>query len=273
MSLPPSMSPQVFSILSGLVAERTGLHFEAAHALIFAEKVGRRAVEAGFESFLDYYYYLRYDAEGAAELDRLVEALVVGETYLFRELTPLQTAVASFIVPALAAGRRPRIWCAASATGEEPHTVAMLLQARGILDAVDLIASDISVVALERARQGRFTRRAIRSDVPAFATPWLQVGERDISVDARLTNAIDWRRINLIDADAVAALGTFDVILCRNVLIYFDDTTTRKVVERLAARLVDGGALFVGISESLLRFRPSLLCEERDGIFLYRKVS
>jgi chemotaxis protein methyltransferase CheR len=267
------MSPQVFSILSGLVAERTGLHFEAVHSAIFAEKVGRRVVEAGFESFLDYYYYLRYDAEGGAELDRLVEGLVVGETYLFRELAPLQTAVASFVVPALEAGRRPRVWCAASATGEEPHTVAMLLQSRGILDAVDPIASDISVGALERARRGRFTRRALRSDVPAFAAPWIDVGERDISVDSRLTKAIDWRRINLIDEAAVAALGRFDVILCRNVLIYFDDTTTRKVVDRLATRLIDGGALFVGISESLLRFRPPLLCEERDGVFLYRKVS
>jgi chemotaxis protein methyltransferase CheR len=266
------MSPQVFSILSALVAERTGLHFDAQHAQLFAEKITGRAVEAGFQSLLDYYYFLRYDAGGPPELDTLVEALVVGETYLFRELAPLKTLVSDLVVPAVEGGRRPRIWCAACATGEEPHTVAMLLAARGILDEVDLVASDISAAALARARSGRFGRRAIRQVVPAFAEPWLQIEEREVAVRPVLTDAIDWRRINLIDDAAVAALGTFDVVLCRNVLIYFSDDTARRVVERLAARLRLGGALFVGISESLLRFGTSLSCEEQDGVFMYKKT-
>lgn len=272
--MPPlPMSPMVFSILSALVADRVGLHFDVPHAPIFAEKVGARAVEAGFDSLLDYYYFLRYDPAGSRELDELVEALVVGETYLFRELPPLETAVADLVVPLLGTGKRPRIWCAASATGEEPHTVAMLLAARGILGDVDLVASDVSAVALARARSGRFSRRALRTDVPPFAERWLEVDERQIAVDASLTGAIEWRRINLLDEHTVAGLGTFDVILCRNVLIYFSDDTTRSVVARLAARLAPGGALFVGISESLLRFGTPLRCEEQNGVFLYKKTS
>ncbi len=267
------MSPQVFSILSALVGERAGLHFDASQAPIFGEKVGARALEAGFESLLDYYYFLRYDPGGSVELDRLVEALVVGETYLFRELAPLETAVAELIVPLVERGARPRIWCAACATGEEPHTVAMLLAARGILRDVDLVASDISEASLARARTGRFNRRSLRAEAPTFAAAWLRVEERAVVLDAHLTSAVDWRRINLMDDGAVAALGTFDVILCRNVLIYFDEETTRRVVDRLAARLNVDGALFVGVSESLLRFGTPLRCEEQSGVFLYRKVT
>lgn len=272
MSLLP-LSPPVFSILSGVVAERAGLHFDTSHLQVFAEKACARAVEAGFESMLDYYYYLRYDPGGARELSGLVEALVVGETYLFRELPPLETAVSAFVEPLLAAGKRPRIWSAACATGEEPHTLSMLLAARGLLDQVDLVASDINASALQRARTGRFSRRSVRQAVPPFASPWLEITEGAVSVKPPITSAIEWRQLNLIDGDAVAALGTFDVILCRNVLIYFSDDTVRRVVGRLIASLNPGGALFVGVSESLLRFGLPLLCEEQNGIFLYRKAA
>jgi chemotaxis protein methyltransferase CheR len=268
-----SLSPQVFSILSSLIAEHAGLHFGVEHMSLFADKVGGRAVEAGFESLLDYYYYLRYDPGGPAELDALVESLVVNETYLFRELSPLETMVTEFIVPAVNAGRRPRIWCAASSTGEEPHTVAMLLAARGILGQVDLMASDVSVQALERARSGRCSRRALRQKIPDFAARWLDVTEQGIAISPQLTETIDWRRINLMDEVTVASLGLFDVVLCRNVLIYFSDATTRLIIDRLSAVLRPDGALFVGISESLLRFGSSLICEERNGVFLYKKPS
>lgn len=266
------MSPQVFSILSGLVAEHAGLHFDTPHAAVFAEKVASRAVEAGFESLLDYYYFLRYDGDGRRELDTLVEALVVGETYLFRELLPLETMVTELILPLIRGGGRPRIWCAACATGEEPHTVAMLLAEHDALGRVDLVASDINARSLARARSGHFSRRAVRQELPSFARRWVEIDDGGVSIRPELTSAIDWRRINLLDDAAITALGTFDVVLCRNVLIYFSDETTRAVTGRLGDRLRPGGALFVGISESLIRFGTSLACEEQNGIFLYRKV-
>ncbi|HXU65643.1 MAG TPA: CheR family methyltransferase, partial [Polyangia bacterium] len=240
------MSPQVFAILSALVAEHAGLHFDQDHASIFADKVAARAAGAGFDSLLDYYYFIRYDPGGRAELEALIEALVIGETYLFRELGPLEVAVSEFIMPALARGRRPRIWSSACATGEEPHTLAMVLADRGVLDDVDIVASDINRVSLARAQSGRYSARSVRGDVPAFGVPWLQVTDREITVSQRLTAAIDWRRVNLMDAAAVAELGTFDVILCRNVLIYFDEPVAGGVVGRLTERLRRGGALLVG---------------------------
>jgi chemotaxis protein methyltransferase CheR len=267
------LSPQVFAILSGLVAEHAGLQFDVSHLEAFADKAGARAADRGFESLLDYYYFLRYDPGGRAELDALVETLVVGETYFFRELDPLETMVSDVVEPLVVRGLRPRIWCAASATGEEPHTVAMLLAQRGILDEVQIVASDINRAALDKARSGRFSRRALRQQLPAFANHWIEVAEHGLTVRPRLTAAIDWQRINLLDDAAVSSLGNFDVILCRNVLIYFSDTTTRQVAERLERALRPGGALIVGVSESLLRFSVPLACEERNGVFFYRKRS
>jgi chemotaxis protein methyltransferase CheR len=261
----------VFSILSGLVTEHCGLSFDASHAAVFADKVATRAAERGFESLLDYYYFLRYDAGSGDELAALIESLVVGETYFFRELAPVEIVVSQLLAPIAATGRRPRVWCAACATGEEPLTLAMLLAARGLIDEVEIVASDISAAALARARAGVYSRRSLRQAMPPLAERWLDVSEREVTVRPRLIDAISWRRVNLMDDAAVAALGTFDVILCRNVLIYFADDTVRRVVDRLTARLEPGGVLLIGVSESLLRFGGPLLCEEREGTFWYRR--
>jgi chemotaxis protein methyltransferase CheR len=271
-SLP--LSPQVFAILSALVEEKVGLHYELADKDLFGDKVSTRAVEAGFESLLDYYYFLRYDDHSGTELRTLTEALVVGETYFFREYPQLKVLVDELLPPLLACGRSPRIWCAASATGEEPLTLAMLLAERGLLKRVQLVASDISQRALNRAQAGRFGRRSVRHlPEPALASTWLTSEGNEHCVRPELVEYVDWRRVNLLDEADVAALGAFDVVLCRNVLIYFRDEVATDVVRRLTARLQPGGVLFVGISESLLRFGTSLACEEYSGVFAYRKVS
>ena len=99
-------SPQLFAILSGFIEERVGLHYGPAEQEVFLDKVQMRALEAGFDSLLDYYYYLRYDDPDGSELERLTEALVVHETYFFRELEPLAVAVEDVIGPRVAAGQR-----------------------------------------------------------------------------------------------------------------------------------------------------------------------
>jgi chemotaxis protein methyltransferase CheR len=101
---------------------------------------------------------------------------------------------------------------------------------------------------------------------------WLQGDAPQVRVRSALSESIQWQRVNLVDAAAVAALGAFDVILCRNVLIYFTDETARRVVDSLHRALRPGGQLLVGVSESLLRFGTSLRCEERGGSFFYQKV-
>jgi chemotaxis protein methyltransferase CheR len=265
-------SPQLFSILSALVEERVGLHYGPAEREVFLDKVQARAVDAGFDSLLDYYYFLRYDDADRAELDALTEALVVHETYFFRELDPLVIAIDDVVGARLARGERARIWSAACSTGEEPLTVAMLLDERGWLDRVDLLATDVSQRAIDRAQAGEFSARALRGRAPAgLVSRWLRERERGIVVDPALVRAVAWSRLNLLDREAIAALGQFDLILCRNVLIYFADSLVGQIAGTLAGALRPSGLLLVGVSESLLRFATPLECQERRGSFFYCK--
>src|SRR5580658_10297816 len=158
-----TLSPSLFAILSGLVEERTGIHYERQDNAIFSSKLIARAVEAGFESPLDYYYYLRYDDLDRREFDALTDNLVVNETYFFREVAPLRILCDEVLCAAIARGERPRVWCAASSTGEEPLTLAILLAERGLLESVEILASDISPKVLARAKEGVYGQRSLRA--------------------------------------------------------------------------------------------------------------
>lgn len=274
MTLSLPLSPQVFAILSALIEERTGLHYDLGERELLADRVTPRALERGFESLLDYYYYLRYDPDSNAELNLLVEALVVNETYFFRELAALKVVVELFVPRLLALGVRPRIWCAACATGEEPLTLAMLLDEANLLDRVSLLASDISGRALAHAQRGHFFRRSLRALPPGVTGRWLQLDENGdgMRVARHVLQAVEWRRVNLVSDAELEALGHFDVVICRNVLIYFRDRTIERVIGNLWQSLTTDGHLLVGASESLLRFASSFVCEEQRGAFFYRKL-
>lgn len=264
------LSAAVFAILSGLIEERLGLFFAEADADILAEKVTPRALELGFDSLLDYYYYLRYDAGANEELERLAEALVVNETYVGRELDQLSVLVDSLLPRLLAERSRLRIWSAACSTGEEPITLAGLLADRGLLSRVELVASDVSQRVLNVARAGRFSGRSLRA-LPPAASNWFSFEDGAALVKPELLRSVSFRRLNLGDREAIDRLGQLDVVICRNVLIYFRDSTIKKVIRSLSDALNPGGYLLIGASESLLRFGGELRCEEHGGAFFYRK--
>lgn len=267
--MPPlPLSPPVFAILTQLIEQRSGLHYKPDDQDLLAEKLSSKALEAGFESLLDYFYYLKYDPAGPAALDALVDTLLVHETYFFRDALPLEV-IADEVSGAVRVGKRVRIWCAACSTGEEPLTLAMMLEQRGVLDGVSLLATDYSQRVLERAKRGEHNLRSMRALPAGIEGRYLNVVEGRPVVRSDLVAAVEWRRLNLVDAKAIAALGTFDFILCRNVLIYFQDEMARRVVESLTGALAQGGSLLVGTSESLLRFGTALNCQERRGAFFY----
>src|ERR1700678_1363864 len=139
-----ALSAPVFAITSQLIEEATGLHYDIKDADLLAERLSRRAGELGFDSLLDYYYFLRYDSGGPREIECLVDLLVVNETYFFREIDQLRALVNVIVPRVLAKQPRVRIWCAACSTGEEAYSLAMLLDERALLDRADIDASDIS---------------------------------------------------------------------------------------------------------------------------------
>jgi chemotaxis protein methyltransferase CheR len=267
-----TLSPPLFVLFSTLVEEASGMLYGPQDRDLFASKLADHAMELGYSSLLDYYYRLRYDDRDGLETRRLIEALLVHESYFFRELPPLIELVGHLLPAAIERRGHARVWSAACAGGEEPFTVAMLLEERGLLDKVEILGTDISTSVLARAQGGRHSRRALRDGHPAaIAAKYLDSSSQGVTVSSRIRNAVRFERLNLIDANAIAALGTFDAILCRNVLIYFNERRAVAVVEQLASALRPDGLLAVGVSESLLRFGTSLVCEERHGSFFYRR--
>jgi chemotaxis protein methyltransferase CheR len=272
------LSPQLFAIFTGLVEEACGVHYGPRDREIFAAKLSAHVADLGYGSLLDYYYHLRYDDPDRAERARLIEMLLVHETYFFRELAPLRQVVDGHLAEVVRSRGRARVWSAACSTGEEPLTMAMLLDERGLLDQVEILGTDVSAQAIAQARSGRHRHRALRDDHPAeLAARYLSMEPRStdgnqVTVDPRLRAAVTWKTLNLFDAGAIRMLGAFDVILCRNVLIYFRDEQIARAIDHLAAALAPDGLLAVGVSESLLRFGTGLVCEERGSSFFYRRA-
>jgi chemotaxis protein methyltransferase CheR len=282
--MPFTLPPRLFQILCSLIEDRLGIACGPNDLPVFSEKITARATETGFESVLDYYYFLRYDPGASAELDALADTLVIGETYFFRELEQARAGVAEVLVPLVARNGQARVWCAGCATGEEPLTIAMLLAEAGIADRCEIVATDLSARAIARAREGYYKARSLRAlepgaEAPGWTSKLVTIASASIvregsggRVSPALVATIDYRQSNLLDAAAVRELGMFDLILCRNVLIYFGDETIVRVTSSLTGALTDQGALLVGASESLLRFGTALRCAERGGAFFYTRA-
>jgi chemotaxis protein methyltransferase CheR len=267
---------QVFNILRDLIHERTGQFYDPARQGLLADKVSPRVLDCGFESFLDYYYFLKYDPAGADEWLRLADALSVQETYFWREFDQIR-ALVEVIVPAYAAacpGVPLRIWSAACASGEEPLTIAMALQEAGCWEhlPIQIVGSDISPAALARARAGIYRERSFRVLPAALRARYFTPVAGGWQIDPALHRRVRWEVANLAQPETVAGLATAGVIFCRNVLIYFSDAAIRRLAHLLATHIASPGYLFVGASESLLQATSEFTLSEVGGSFVYQRV-
>jgi chemotaxis protein methyltransferase CheR len=270
------LSRASIALLRDLVHDRTGLFYENGRCDMMAERLGPLVTQRGFDSFLDYYYFLKYDDRAGVEWPLVMDALAVPETYFWREVDQLQ-AIVDVLVPRLhrTIRERPiRIWSVPCATGEEPLTLAMLLEeghwfARA---AIELVASDASPAALCGAQLGLYRERAFRSLPLTMRDRYFRQEGQRWRVDAALQRRVTrWSRVNLMDASEVAAAAHADIILCRNVFIYFSEAAIRRVVETFADATPSTAYLCVGASESLLKITDRFDLEEVGGAFVYVK--
>ena len=263
----------VTSIFRDLIHDRLGLSYEPGQFDQVGERLAPLIVARGLGSFMDYYYVLKY-SDDPAEWGRVMDALSVPETYFWREIDQVK-AIVDHVIPELAGRGQPiRIWCMPCATGEEPLTIAMLLQEAGWFDrvSIDITGSDASPSAVAKACTGRYGPRAFRSLPPSLQDKYFRpAGERAWTVSPDLHRRVRFDVMNLMDDAAVASHAAAPVIFCRNLFIYFSDQSIRHAAAVLAQAMPDPAYLCLGASESLLRLATRFELREIGGAFVYVK--
>ena len=270
-----AMSDAEFRMLSDLLREHCGLHFDAETRYVFEKRVMRRVRELELTSFAAYHLLLRNGPQASQELARLVDELTINETYFFRERAQL-VALVSEIVPELRGARDDRpvhIWSAGCSSGEEPYSVVILAREAGLVPGVDfrVYASDISQRTLRRAREGLYRETSFRETDPRLREHYFARCELGWRIADEVKKHVDFIHLNLFDASKLALLGTMDVILCRNVIIYFDATGKRRTIDTFHAKLRPGGYLLLGHSESLINLSSSFELQQLRRDLVYRR--
>lgn len=253
----PVLSPEDLARFCEYLYRRTGMTFGESKRYYIDRRVSERMAATGDRTFGAYFSRLRSQP---AELQAVTNAFTVNETYFYREAHQLD-CLSRDLLPEIAQSKGPgdriRIWSAPCSTGEEPYSIAIwLLENWPMVDAynVEIVGSDIDTEALAGAQIGDYGERAL-SRMPAdvveryFEAP----GDHHRRIIRDLVESVTFTPANLVDRSSVETQGTFEVIFCRNVLIYFDDASRRTAAENLFDSLTPGGFLCLGHTESMTR--------------------
>jgi chemotaxis protein methyltransferase CheR len=248
---PPSISDQEFAHFQRFIFQAAGITLADSKKMLVSSRLGSRLQHHELGSFAQYFRLLN-SGESAAEVQIAIDLLTTNETYFFRE--PRHFEFLEKQLAAMPARQQPlRIWSAAGSTGEEAYSIAMLLEDRFQGRPWEIVASDISSRVLDRARAGHYPMERARHVPRAYLQRFCLKGtgkQRDtLLVDRNLRSKVSFMQINL--NDRLPAIGTFDFVFLRNVLIYFNTQTKREVVARALSVLQPGGWFFIGHSENL----------------------
>lgn len=264
-----------FRLLRDLINHHCGIVLTPEQRPVIERRLRERLAILGLHSFGKYLQLLR-SSDGRAELDEAIDIVTVNETYFYREHHQL-TALQYEIIPLLRTPPLCRtnisIWSAGCSTGEEVYSVAIAMSEAGLSIGTDvrIFGSDISRKCIAHARRGIYGPAAFRT-IPAHIKRKYFVEHADgLHVTEEIRPSCHFGHLNLLDPAKASVVGRVDIILCRNVLIYFDDVSRRRAIDMLYDRLLPGGFLLLGHSESLLNVTTAFeLVHLRDDL-VYRK--
>ncbi|KNY24203.1 protein-glutamate O-methyltransferase CheR [Methylobacterium sp. ARG-1] len=256
---------------------RTGISFSGKKEYFVEKRLLERIAKTGSDSFKSYFTLLRFQASGE-ELQHLVNLMTVNETYFFREDYQFDALVRG-ILPEITRTRRPggtlRIWSMPCSTGEEPYSIAIqILENWSRADEFDIeiTGSDIDSRVLADARKGIYSNRSLQRLSPELRKKYFRsVGEDQFEIHEELRSSIDFSIANLSDPIHMHRYRAMDVIFCRNLLIYFDDTSRRAAVEALYECLTPGGFICLGHSESMSRMSSMFLPRKFGDTIVYQR--
>lgn len=279
-STAPQMSPQDFLALRDFIYARCGIFFAESKQYFLENRLARRIGDLGLRGYRDYLDLLQ-GVNGRGEMTQLFNEITTNETSFWRnppQIEAFQRSVMPEAVNLLKArgGTKLRIWSAACSSGEEPYTIALVCQElkdtvlRGL--QVEVIATDISERVMAQAREGVYGSYTLRNLTPAqISLNFDNLGQDTYQVKAALKSLVRFQHFNLVDYPGYKSLNSFDVIFCRNVLIYFDDTVKSKVLRGFHDQLHPKAFLLVGHSESIHSFNVGFELMHFSKAMGYRK--
>ena len=273
-----TMTEETFKQLRDFIYEKTGIYVPDNKKYFLENRLSRILKEKNFRGFDDYLYFLRYSAN-RSDFSKLFDSITTNETFFFRE-PPQFEVLANYLLPQIIKentqmGRKDiKLWSAASSTGEEAYTIAMLLLEKPELVSIrkEIYASDISESVLMSAKRAMYGSYSVRNVPPQYMAKYFKDSGGIYSLSETVKSMVKFMSINLIEEKEVKQLKGIDVVFCRNVLIYFDDRAKKKAVSLIYDVLRPKGYLFVGTSESLHNitraFRPMVI----NKVVVYQKV-
>lgn len=275
------LSEAEFRLLRDFLYDQSGLHFADNKRFLLEMRVQKRLASIGMGSVADYYALLRSPARGPKELLELLDIATTHETSFFRN-QPQLDAFRRVVLPQLLERRKAsgcrslKIWSAACSSGEEPYTLAMLILEHIGEEArqwrVRILGSDIAQSVLQKAQSGVYSHYSFRNTPPYYLQKYFEpAGNREYRLKDDPRQMVTFQLLNFADDARMRSMGGYQLIFCRNALIYFDREAKRRVVAHFSSALEPGGYLFVGHSESLHGISDALKLIHLPGALAYLK--
>lgn len=250
------MTPSEYAFISGYLKERSGLALPDNKEYLVQSRLGPIIRDRELGGMTELVALLRRGTDRKLEAE-VVEAMTTNESFFFRDKLPFDL-MRDYMLPQLLSRSRPpsrlRIWCCAASTGQEPYSIAILLnEMRAKLGNVrcEIVATDISTKVIERARSGIYSQFEVQRGLPItlLMKYFKQTGDQ-WQVNEAVRSAVKFEYCNLLEG--LSRMGKFDIVFCRNVLIYFDEATKRDVLARVAAQMNPGAYMVLGAAETIM---------------------
>ncbi len=268
-----SLTDAEFKRVAGILRKETGIHLPESKASLVYSRLARRLRSTGLQNFDEYCGFVS-SAKGAEELRQMCAALTTNVTRFFREshhFEHMKNVSLPPLLKAAKAGERVRIWSSACSSGEEPYSIALTVLSM-MPDAasydIKILATDINPHMVAKGKEGAYPA-GDATDIPAADQKrWMTVEDDTITAKDEVKSLITFKELNLVGDWPMR--GQFQIIFCRNVVIYFDDATTSGLWTRFSKLIPEGGHLYVGHSERVNGPAASVL--QGAGVTIYEKV-
>ena len=276
-----TLDKAIFESWRKYIYEICGIYFQDNKKYLLESRLQKRIKHLNLSSYEAYLDYLKYNPSGSFERKHLFNAITINETFFFRNQQQF-SAITDYVLPEIinekikTKQKKVKIWSAASSTGDEAYSLAILINelfsAKYPTLSFEILGTDIDDKVIETAKNGVYTEYSIRNTPTKYLTKYFTKEEGQYYlINSKIKDMVKFKSLNLYDAVGMSAMTNYDLIICANVLIYFDSESKKKVLDSLYNSLSNIGFLFIGYSESLMNMTQKFKSVNFPKAMAYKK--